>query len=125
MVSKDKKKYYSLCPIRNETFSCLGCPNKNETFPKIETTLSLLFLLSYFTLSSLTHKTPLHKILCQKANVAYLLERREYLSHKEKHKITITSNSGLPINKIHLPLSLIPSLQGKLTIIYNMLCIYH
>ena len=53
---------YFLCPIRNETF--FG--------------LSLLFHFYYFTLSSLTHKTTLHEILCQKTNVSYLLGRREY-----------------------------------------------
>ena len=34
---------YSLCPIKNETFSFLSCPIKNETFPKIEIILSILF----------------------------------------------------------------------------------
>ena len=78
---------YSLCPIRNETFSFLVCPVKNETFLKIETTLSLLFLISYFTLSSLTHKTTLPKILCRKSNVAYLMGRREYILIKLKKDI--------------------------------------
>ena len=56
------------------------CPIKNEIFLKIEITLSLLFPISYFTLSSLTYKTTLYKILCRKANISYLLGRREYIS---------------------------------------------
>ena len=70
---------YSLFPIRNETFSFLVCPIKNEMFPKMETSLSLFFHFSYFTLSLLTHKTTLHKNMCQFPNIAYLMGRREYL----------------------------------------------
>ena len=69
---------YFLCPIRNETFSFLVYPIKNEMFPKMEIFLSLLFHLSYFTFSSFTHKTTLHKNLCQFTNVAYLMGWREY-----------------------------------------------
>ena len=64
--------------IRNEIFSILDCPNKNEKSPKMKTTPSLLFVLSYFNLSLLTYKTILHKITCLKPKVAYLLGRREY-----------------------------------------------
>ena len=53
---------YSLCPIKNETFFLFGLSIKKETFPNMETTSSLLFPGSYFTLSSITHKTTLHKI---------------------------------------------------------------
>ena len=41
---------------------------KNEMFSKMETTLSQLFYLSHFILSSLTHKTKLYKISCRKIN---------------------------------------------------------
>ena len=44
---------------------------KNETFLKMKITLSLFFHLSYFTLSSLTHKSTLHKILCLFPNVSF------------------------------------------------------
>ena len=44
----------------------------------MEITLSLLFHLSYFTLSSLTHKTTLHKIPCRKGNVSFLTGQWEY-----------------------------------------------
>ena len=69
---------YSLCPIINEMFSFLVYPIENETFLKMEIIFSLLFILSYFTLSSFTHKTRLHKISCRKANVSYLMGQREY-----------------------------------------------
>ena len=78
IILLDSLKKYSICPIRNETFSFLVCSIKNEMFLKMETMLSLFFLLSYFTLSSLTHKITLHKIPCRKANVVYLMGRREY-----------------------------------------------
>ena len=85
---------YSLRPITNETFFFLVCPIKNETFLKIETLLSILFLFSYFTLSSLTHKITLHKILCQKANVVYFMGRREYIL-VIKCKLLYCTNSKL------------------------------
>ena len=55
---------------------------KNETFFKVEITLSLLFLIfSYFILYSLTQKTTLYKIICRKANISYLLGQKEYISY--------------------------------------------
>lgn len=64
---------YSLCYITNETFFILDRPIKNETFTKEEIIISVLFPLSYFILSLLTHKTTLHKISCQNSNVSILL----------------------------------------------------
>ena len=63
--------------FRNEMFSILVCSIKNKTFHKMKISLSLLFHLSYFTLSSLTHKITLRKNSFQFPNVAYLMGRSE------------------------------------------------
>ena len=60
-------------------FFFLSCHIKNEIFPKIETTRSLLFLLFYFILFLLIYKTILYKIMYRKPNSSYLLVQNEYL----------------------------------------------
>ena len=70
---------YFLYSIRNETFSFFVCLIQNEMFSKVAITMYLFFHLSFFTLSSLTHKITLYNISCRKSNVLYLLGRREYI----------------------------------------------
>ena len=43
---------YSICPTLSETFSFLECLTLNDTFFKIETPLSLLFLTLIYPLST-------------------------------------------------------------------------
>ena len=47
-------------------------------------------------LFSLTHKTILHKVLCQKSNISYLLGQRDYvlLSIRLQHKSTMFMRSS-------------------------------
>ena len=70
--------YYCFRPILSDTFSFLGCPTRNRTFLKTETSLSLLFLTLTLSSIHLTHKTTLQKISCRKGNVPLRVVRREY-----------------------------------------------
>ena len=80
----------------------------------METTLSLLFHLSYFTLSSLTHKTTLHKIMCRKANVAYLMGRREYILDCNSLKARQQSTTIYRLQSSVLDIAVCVTLQSRI-----------